>query len=358
MATIQKRSNSDGQVSWRVLIRLKGHPTETATFARKTDAQRWARETENAILQGRHFRTLEAKKRTLAELIDRYIESVLPERPEKYRASIANQLHWWSSELGPYRLIDVTPPKIAEARDKLAKGDGPSGRPISAATQNRYLAALSHAFTVAEKEWCWVDQNPCRKVRRPGEPRGRVRFLSDGERTRLLKVCQTSGEARLYPLVLLALATGARQGELLGLRWNDIDFERGVAVVHDTKNGDRRALPISAFVADVIRDELWKPGSRDGFVFDRGDGRASFPRKAWGKALEAAEIEDFRFHDLRHSAASYLAMNGATLAEIAEVLGHKTLAMVKRYSHLTEQHTQRIVERMNEAIFENAGASG
>lgn len=234
-------------------------------------------------------------------------------------------MRWWLRQLGDRKLNEITPPLIAEARDALGRDASPRAGAASEATRNRYLAVLSHAFSIAEKEWGWVDQNPCRKVRRSREARGRARFLSDPERERLLLACQKSSEPRLYPLVVLALATGARQGELLRLRWVDVDFERGQAVLHHTKNSERRALPISRLTAEVLR------------------------------ALEVAEVEGFRFHDLRHSAASYLAMSGATLAEIAEVLGHKTLAMVKRYSHLTDQHTQSVVERMNGRIFGTSG---
>ena len=149
----------------------------------------------------------------------------------------------------------------------------------------------------------------------------------------------------------LALSTGARQGELLGLRWADVDLGRGQAVLHHTKNQERRALPLTGVALGLLKDQARVRRIDTDFVFAGRAGRPVFPRKAWVEALRAAQIEDFRFHDLRHSAASELAMTGATLAEIAEVLGHKTLAMVKRYSHLTEQHTSKVVARMNERIF-------
>ncbi len=193
----------------------------------------------------------------------------------------------------------------------------------------------------------WLDHSPVRNVSKLKEPRGRVRFLSDDERERLLAACRQSACSTLYPLAVLALATGARQGELLGLRWPHIDWQRSVAVLHDTKNGERRAIPLHGPARDLLRERGSVRRLGTDLVFARPNGSATFPRKAWENALRAAQIEDFRFHDLRHSAASYVAMNGATLAEIAEVLGHKTLAMVKRYSHMTEQHTSAVVARMN-----------
>ncbi len=209
------------------------------------------------------------------------------------------------------------------------------------------MTSLSHGFTHAAREWNWISDNPFRKLKKLPEPRGRVRCLSETETKRLLEACQGSRDTRLYPLVVLALSTGARRGELLGLRWADVDLERGIAVAHHTKNNERRALPLSGQALDVLRD-LGKVRRLDtDLVFADRRGRPSIPRKSWDRAVEAAEIDDFRFHDLRHTAASYLAMSGATLAEIAEVLGHKTLAMVKRYAHLTDQHTSEVVARMN-----------
>jgi len=148
--------------------------------------------------------------------------------------------------------------------------------------------------------------------------------------------------------VVVALSTGARQGELLRLKWQDVDLERGVAIIHETKNRSRKALPITGLAYDLLRGHSKVRRIDSDYVFSDSRGNPSYPRKAWEMAVSVAELEDFRFHDLRHSAASYLAMSGATLAEIAEVLGHKTLAMVKRYSHLTEQHTSKVVARMNE----------
>ncbi len=153
-----------------------------------------------------------------------------------------------------------------------------------------------------------------------------------------------------------ALSTGARRGELLALRWPDVDWQRQVAVLHDTKNRERRALPITGHAFELLQELARVRRIDSDLIFAGPTGKATYPRAAWERALRAAQIDDFRFHDLRHSAASYLAMSGATLAEIAEVLGHKTLAMVKRYSHLTEAHTAGVVARMNERIFPNGSA--
>jgi integrase len=339
---------------YRVMIRLKGYPAQYATFSRRLDAERWAQATEVAIQEGRHFKTAEARKHTLAELIDRYVTSVLARKEKKKRNDQERHLCWWRDRLGHLVLADVTPAVLVEARDDLAQGATFYGRQRSPATVNRYLNTLSHALTVASVEWEWFEENPLRRVRRLKEPRGRVRFLSDDERERLLEACRQSSEDRLFPLVVLALSTGARRGELLGLRWPDIDLERGQAVLHHTKNQERRAVPLTGLSLEMLKERSRLRRIDTDFVFANHAGRPTFPRKAWEEALIAAQLEDFRFHDLRHSAASYLAMSGATLAEIAEVLGHKTLAMVKRYAHLTDQHTSEVVARMNERFLRGA----
>ena len=136
----------------------------------------------------------------------------------------------------------------------------------------------------------------------------------------------------------------------MGLRWRDVDLDRGLAIFHKTKNDERRAVPITGRALELIRELSVVRRIDTDLIFVNRWGRARFPREAWDVARDAAGIADFRFHDLRHTAASYLAMSGATLAEIADVLGHKTLMMVKRYSHLTEAHTRGVLERMTSRL--------
>jgi integrase len=178
-----------------------------------------------------------------------------------------------------------------------------------------------------------------------------VRFLTDAERPRLLTACQASSNRHLYPLVILALSTGARKGELVTLTWPQVDLGRALVTLHETKNGEPRSIPLTGPAVDVIRAHA-KVVRLTPLVFPRQDGRRPVDiRYAWYQALRQAGIDQFRFHDLRHSAASYLAMNGASLVEIADVLGHKTLAMVQRYAHLSEGHTRGVLDRMTSAMF-------
>ena len=352
MATIEERKALSGATSYRVLVRLKGFPTQTATFSRKTDAKKWASQTEVAIRENRYFKTVESKRHTLKDLVDRYVQNILPTKPQSEQKQ-KSQLQWWVSQLGAYTLSDITPARISECRDTLLSEITYRKTQRSPSTANRYMAALSHAFSIAVKEWGWLEANPLNKIRKLKEPRGRIRFLSDEERKRLLTACHESNTPHLYLIVILCLSTGARKMEIMNLTWDDVDFNRNVITLHETKNGERRLLPL-VHKARALLLEHSKIRNLESNLLFPSKHNANKPidiRAAWEAALKQADITDFRFHDLRHSAASYLAMNGASLAEIAEVLGHKTLQMVKRYAHLSEAHTAKVVASMNEKIF-------
>ncbi len=356
MAMIETRANADGTTSYRVKVRMRGFPSQTATFARKTDAKEWAKQTEIAIKEGKYFKTAEAKKHTFKELVDRYLEYVKLRNPKRHKW-VELYLGWWTEQLGDYALSEITKMLVIETRDKLLNTKGRNIERRTPATVNRYMTALSHAFTIAINEWEWVEEHPMKKISKLPEPRGRVRFLDDKERERLLDACQNiRGADNLYLLVVLALSTGARHGELINLRWRDVDLTRKVIVLHDTKNKERRVLPLAHHALELIKAHHEERDVATDLLFPapRKPNEPWASRSAWQAAVTKAGLEDFRFHDLRHSAASYLAMNGASLAEIAEVLGHKTLAMVKRYAHLSEAHTAGVVERMNQKIFKGA----
>ena len=346
MATINPHVSGDGVTTYRVRVRLKGYPLQTATFNRKTDAKKWAQDTESAIREGRHFKTAEAKKHTFSELVDRYIKDVLPKKEPKQIKDQTYQLNWWKDKLGSHLLSDITIPLIVECRDSLSETR-------SSATVVRYMAALSHVFTIAVNEWEWLEDSIINKVKKPKEPRGRVRFLSDIERDKLLDACKKSNNKFIYLCVILALGSGMRQAELMGLKWSDVNLKDGYLILHETKNGERRRVPLSGLALSLLIEHSKAEQLDSNLLFpsNKNPQKPIDLRKPWEVALSEAEVEDFHWHDLRHCTASYLAMNGASLAEIAEVLGHKTLTMVKRYAHLSDGHVSNVVASMNEKIF-------
>ena len=356
MASIEVRTNAQGVKHYRVKVRLKGQPVSHATFTRLTDAKKWASSTESAIREGRHFPTHESRRHTVSDMIDRYLKEAAPLRP-KNLTNTTRHLLWWKSQIGALLLADVGPAQISECRNNLLNHPSVRGKKRTTATVLRYLASISHAYTIATKDWAWSQDNPVLKISKPRAARGRERFLSETERDNLLKACQASSSRFLYPVVVLAISTGMRRGEIMALRWNRVDLQRGQILLTETKNDTSRAIPLSGHALGLMK-ELSKVRRIDtDIVFYGNDPAMSVDlTKPWKTAVAKAGLRDFRFHDLRHTAASYLAMNGATTVEIAAVLGHKTLQMVKRYSHLAHSHTEMVVAAMNNKIFGGCAA--
>jgi integrase len=354
MATYVVRTLKSGLKKVKVMVRRKNAPCLTQTFRTRRDAEAWAMSIEGELLSGQSSPRVEATLHTLADTIQRYKEVELSRKKRKHNDQVA-QLDWWVKELGHLKLAQLNGPVICTCRDKLASGITVQGKPRQPATVNRYLAALSHVLSVATRDWGWMPESPMYRVRKFKEPLGRVEFLSDVQRNSLLNAATSATDPHLYLIIVLAIATGMRRGEITGLRWENIDWERRRIILLKTKNGERRAVPLPEAALTHLRErfhgpenlhDLLFPSTKEGF-----EGRPWDFTRAWKRALKSANIENFRFHDLRHSCASYLAMNGATTAEIAEVLGHKTLQMVRRYAHLSDSHVANLVNRVAITIF-------
>ncbi len=351
MKGIDKRIHKNGTVSYRARVRIKGHPVLIQSFASKTLAVKWKRDTESAVEQGKYEYSKIGSKNTLAELIDRYIDKVLPSKPKNAR-NVRQHLLWWKQELGHCLLSDIKSSMIARKRDELLSGTTCKDKLRSSTTVVRYLASLSHAFAIAVKDWEWIQENPVMKISKPKISNGRTRFLNDDEKERLLQACQESKSKGLYPIVILALSTGMRRGEIMNLRWSDVDLDRGSILLQTTKNGERRFIPLIGTTLDLLRSRYTNQAI-DFLVFPapHSSSKPIDIRSAWETALRKAEISSFRFHDLRHTAASYLAMNQASLLEIGTLLGHKTVQMTKRYAHLSNEHLYSTAIVLNAKLF-------
>ncbi|TFZ03364.1 tyrosine-type recombinase/integrase [Ramlibacter rhizophilus] len=288
---------------------------------------------------------------TARELIDRYMAAYAGADTTR-----AQRLSAWSTLIGEFTLEQIDSDVMYAGRAELSQqpalvylGLDHQGRQIfrakgrkqekTPATVNRYMVAMAAVFTWAIEQRLaprgWV--HPCRGIKRLPEPDGRVRYLDDAERIRLFEACRASQYPRLYALALMAMLTGARKGELLGLKWRQVDLDAGVATLARTKNGDRRTLVLLPELVDVLRPFA---GDRDRHLFGSVASKHQKPASvdsAWRDAVARAKIRDFRFHDLRHCCASYLAQAGTPLNVIAEVLGHRKLDMTRRYAHLTTQ---------------------
>ena len=371
MAVIRERVSATGTKSYHVQVRIKGFPPQTKTFASKTMAKQWAAMVETELKAGRYLPRVVAERHTLAELIDRYRKEVLPQKKAKFIRDQTVHLDWWEAKLGRYNLAELNSNLIAQARNALSTEPyGKAGSKTAAkdrvrapATVVRYMGALSHALNTAVNEWGWMDKSPMVGVKKPKVDNERRRFLSDDEIQRVLVSAKESENRFLYTVVLLALSTGMRQSEIMTLRWRNVLVEdgadMGLLVMEKTKNGDARTSPLAedAFTAVMaLRDKVIKnnagrvPASQLLFPSDTVENKPVEIRKAWETCRKRAELDDFRFHDLRHTAGSLLAMSGASTREIAEVLGHKTMAMAKRYSHLTQKHLGSVVATMNQRL--------
>jgi integrase len=245
-------------------------------------------------------------------------------------------------DLGPLPLQEVTPEVLRAWKTQLSVR-------CKHGTVHRYLRRLNAAFTVAVEDYHWLPENPLKRVHKPSPSPDRVRFLTQDERRRLLTACQQSPRACLYTLVLLALATGGRKNEVRTLRWSEVDLPGRQVRFLKTKTHTNRAVPLTG--------EAWQRLQQRGetrdlgvpWVFPNRSGTAPvLIERDWRAALLASGVQDFRFHDLRHTFASYMAMSGATLREIADVLGHKNIQQTMKYAHLLPSHTAGVVARMAE----------
>lgn len=363
MATIRERVKADGTRIFHAQVRMSGFPARTASFPTRRLALRWSKTVEAEMIEGKHFRSVEARRRTLGEAIDRYLRE---EVPKKRNGSMSRaNLPWWKTKLGTVKLADVTPAILVEHRDKLARETYTRATPgsphssvkegnarrfkRSSGTVNRYLTALSHVFTVARKEWHWMSHNPFDGVGKLKEPRGRVRYLSEDERERLLT--ETAKDPTLHTLVVLALSTAARAGELLKLRWRDIDLKEQRLLFRSTttKNAESRAVWLHSEALRLLKEHGKVRRLENDRVFQSPSGGVYEYAKVFKAACDAATVTEFRFHDLRHSAATYLARAGASEQQLRAIGGWKS-GVVSRYVHIAAEDAKAVLEKMNQRI--------
>jgi integrase len=365
MATIEKRIDADGNVRYRARIRIRGAKSRSRTFKRLTDAKMWSAKAESDLGHGVYVPTGADRRRTLSDLIDKFEKEQLPIRANSADSKkLSAQLKWWRENAGYLTLDNLTPAAISGFRSQLLARMTGRAAPtaaaherkvsISPATANRYLAALSAVCKWAWKELHWLPSNPVLSVAKGPERVGIVRYLSDKERKALLKACKASADPNILCAVQLALATGARAGNIRQLTWDDVDLKAWRLRFVDVKNGQPRYVPVVGPAQAALQAQYDKDPSQAGWVFKGWKDTAPADLDApWRHVRAAAGLvgeKHCRFHDLRHTTASYLTMHGATLAEVAEALGHQTLTMAKRYSHQSGEHVRSTFERIAEKL--------
>lgn len=333
MASITKR----GDYQWQAKVRVKGAPAQSRTFSLKADAERWAKETEIAIERGLFFDRTAAERTTMSEVIADYRTLVLPGKRGKHFGPALNMLE---AVFGEHSLASITSTLIAKHRDQRLSGNlilnGERLKAVGASTVKKEINLLSVLFQWAGNERdpaAPVAINPCLSVKRPVEPKGRDRRLEGNEQERLLKACKESSP-ELAALVILALETGARLGELLNLQWKDVKFDVSTAKLPETKNGETRYIPLSTTAKQALQS---LPRHISGEVFWKWAAADSF-NHTWTRTCKRAGIQNLKFHDLRHEAVSRLFEIGKfNTMEVASISGHKSLQMLKRYTHLNAQ---------------------
>lgn len=321
MASIRKRNNR-----WEVRVRRSGQPTQTKTFTLKSDAQQRAREAEIALEKGELLQKPKPLAMTLEAAVKRYLDEVAIHHKgfvsERYRLRLMTKSFGPQSQLNTITAKDVSSYKVE--RQKL----------VTSATVRRDLNLLSSLFETAKNEWGLVALcNPTNSIKRPAESLARDRRLKPNERMKLLSECKKIGHSQLYLAIQIALNTGMRQGEILKLKWQDIDFDRNQIIIRDTKNGSNRVIVLSS----ELRAELLTKKQNTKTLFTL---TSSGLQQAFRKLTTKLQIHNLRFHDLRHEAISTFFEMGLSVPEVQLMSGHKTLDQLMRYSHSSLQSIQ------------------
>ncbi|MGO9602124.1 MAG: site-specific integrase [Candidatus Binataceae bacterium] len=316
MASIRKNRSGN----WECRIRRRGYPPQTATFDIKTQARNWANTIESDMGRGLWVDQREAETTTLREALERYLLEVTPHKksayPEKRNARVI-----LASDIASMTLATLRSKHVSEFVQEQER------RGIGANSIRIYLSLLSHLFTVARRDWGMEAlANPVEFARRPRLPGGRERRLLNGEEQSLLD----AAPADLRDAIVLALETGLRRGELARLRWENIDLSAATAKIPETKTGVPRTIPLSTRAIATLAQRRDR-GAQNERVFRWRDYDSI--THAFVDLCRKLKIEGLRWHDLRHEATSRLFERGLGLQEVAAITGHKTWAMLKRYTH-------------------------
>ncbi|WP_279483786.1 site-specific integrase [Aureimonas sp. SK2] len=322
MATIRKLRGR-----WQAQVRRRGMKPRAKSFDSKSEAERWARELETQVDRfGAAPDTKVLETTTLGDLMRRYQSEVTPKKrgyvQEGQRIDVL-----FRHELSHRTLIGLSASDLAGYRDERLAIAAPS-------TVLRELAIVSHVLEVAMKDWGYpLARNPAKAIRRPQVNDARSRRLQNDEEARLLSACDAGRTPCLKALIIVASESGMRRGELLGLRWGDVAFDRRIASLSLTKNGSARQVPLTGRAVEALQS--LKSAEPEAVINDH-----VFPisagalEQAWRRLCLRAGVTDLRFHDLRREAVSRLFEKGLNVIEVSEISGHRELKMLKRYTRL------------------------
>ena len=309
---------------YHVRVRRRGFKAQCKTFTHKADALKWARDAEISLEQGR----LSSRDATLSSIIDRYLDQVSVEKKSHIKEK-SSLLQLKKNHLAQMDISKITPAVIAEYRDNRLKEVAP-------ATCLRGLSLLSHIFTVAIREWGYpLSCNPVFQIRKPALSKSRTRRLKIDEEKKLLCALEAIENPWAKPLVVVALETAMRRGELLSLKWEHVHLHQSYVHLPDTKNGSSRDVPLSQLARETLSQ---LPRDISGMVFPI---HFEALKSLWQRICKKLELKDLRFHDLRHEATSRFFEKGLNVMEAAAITGHKDLKMLQRYTHLKASNLAR-----------------
>lgn len=313
MATIRQRGTK-----WQCIIKRTGYPIQTKTFDLKKDAEKWGRLQERDIDSGQWVDRTEAERTTLSDLLERYAKEVSSTKRGSQQ-ELQRLAYFNKYSISKHSAATISSKLIASWRDYRL-------RTVSSGTVLREMQLLNHVFAVAIRDWgIALHSNPVSHVRKPpaGKPRDRV--LTDAQRAALIASCGQSRNPWIQPVVIFALETAARRGEIKELKWEDVNFDRRTARFNMTKAGEPRTIPLSPACITMLKG---LPHSIDGYVFP-----VTFEalKQAYERAVVRAGIDDFTFHDLRHDALTRLSKMGFSVLELRAISGHATTTMLQRY---------------------------
>ncbi|MGD0275803.1 MAG: site-specific integrase [Syntrophales bacterium] len=329
-----------GKVFWLRYAGLDGNTVFESSGSDKLKVAEALLHKRKADIQvGKQPEIIKIKNHTFQELALEYIKWAERQRAFKQKRLVVSQL---ASQFGHYPLRRFDTRMVEQFQtERLQKGNKPG-------TVNRHISIMKHMFTKAV-DWNMVEDETLKRVRRVKlleENNRRLRYLSKEECQSLINSC----DHHLKPIVTMALNTGMRKGEILNLKWDNVDLRHGFILLDHTKNGERREIPINATLRDTLAGMVRRLDVPYVFISNKTGERYGNLQRSFNTACRRAGIKDFHFHDLRHTFASQLVMAGIDLTTIKELLGHKTLTMTLRYAHLAPSHKVNAVDILDKTI--------
>jgi integrase len=328
MASIRKHRDK-----FQVQVRRKGYPDISRSFHQLRDAKEWARQIE---IEADRSELEPSRKQldsiTLGELVKRYRDEVTPRKKSSDVETIVLNA-FLRHRICKKPLSRITPADFSSYRDERLKE-------ITAKSLKRNLSGIHNMFEVARDEWgIPIRENPLDKVKLKATDNRRERRLRDREYEKLLSAARTRQNPLIEKVIIFAVETAMRRGEILNLKWDQVDVRRRCVTILESKNGYSRTIPLTP-KASAILDSCRRDGEGNDRVFSL---TANSLKMAWGRMLEGTGINDLHFHDLRHEAVSRFFEMGLTVPEVASISGHRNSAMLSRYGHANIERIQSVL---------------